>query len=283
MTKPEISVENPPISANHLEEELAAARKQIRQLTEQNQQLQARLKHAEETDERNRLLEARNEDLIQFAYMVSHDLQEPLRMITSYLQLVAQRYENQLDEEATEFIGFAVDGAKRMKQLISDLLIYSRVGQKNRAFAMIDLDKVFQLVLINLGIQIREATITVTYDKLPTLVADKTQMLQLLQNLLSNAIKFRNNEDPKIHVSAYEEEDNWIIQVSDNGIGIEPKGVDKIFAIFQRLHTMDEYPGSGIGLAICKKIVQNHQGAIWVESQLGSGSVFSFSIPKDLG
>jgi light-regulated signal transduction histidine kinase (bacteriophytochrome) len=229
--------------------------------------------------ERTRSLEASNEDLAQFAYAASHDLQEPLRMITSYLQLIAQRYEDQLDDEAMEFIGYAVDGAKRMRQLIVDLLAYSRIGQQDQGVGQVDLEKILQQVLFNLEVQIQEANINITHDPLPTITAEKTQMLQLLQNLISNAIKFRQKESPKVHISAKQDPSYWVIQVADNGIGIEPALTKKIFAIFQRLHTREEYPGTGIGLAVCKKIVQKHKGEIWVDSEPGVGSTFSFSIP----
>lgn len=232
--------------------------------------------------ERTRSLEASNEDLAQFAYAASHDLQEPLRMITSYLQLIALQYQDQLDDEAKEFIGFAVDGAARMRQLIIDLLTYSRIGQQNQGFGQVALEKILQQVLFNLEIQIQEANIAITHDPLPTIIANKTQMLQLLQNLISNAIKFRREESPKIHLSAKQEATSWVIQVSDNGIGIEPELTEKIFDIFQRLHTREEYSGTGIGLAICKKIVQKHRGEIWVSSESGVGSTFSFSIPSNL-
>jgi light-regulated signal transduction histidine kinase (bacteriophytochrome) len=264
---------------NRLQEALAVAQTEIQQLVAQNKQLQTELAVAQASSERLRFLEASNEDLTQFAYAVSHDLQEPLRMITSYLQLVAQRYEDQLDEEAREFIGYAVGGANRMRQLIIDLLAYSQIGHEHQGFTQVDLEKILQQVLFNLAVQIREANIQITHDPLPTIMANKTQMLQLLQNLLSNAVKFRTADTPKIHLSAQQQASNWIIQVSDNGIGIEPELTPKVFAIFQRLHTNEEYPGTGIGLATCKKIIQNHQGSIWVESEPGVGSIFSFSIP----
>lgn len=244
-----------------------------------NRNIADQLKIEEALRERTRALEASNEDLAQFAYAASHDLQEPLRMITSYLQIIAQRYQDQLDDEAEEFIGYAVDGAIRMRQLITDLLTYSRIGQKDKGFGQVDLEKIVQQVLFNLEIQIQEANVAITHDPLPTVVADKTQMLQLLQNLISNAIKFRREESPKIHLSARQEVSDWIIHVSDNGIGMDPRFSQKIFTIFQRLHTREEYPGTGIGLAICKKIVQKHKGEIWVDSEPGVGSTFSFSIP----
>lgn len=247
-----------------------------------NRDITDQLKIEEALRERTRSLEASNEELAQFAYAASHDLQEPLRMITSYLQLIAQRYQDQLDDEAMEFIGYAVDGAKRMRQLIVDLLTYSRIGQQNQGVGQVELEKILQQVLFNLEVQIQEANIAITHDPLPTITADKTQMLQLLQNLISNAIKFRKDESPKVHISAQQEPARWVIQIADNGIGMQPEFTKKIFAIFQRLHTREEYPGTGIGLAICKKIVQKHKGEIWVDSEPGVGSTFSFSIPSNL-
>lgn len=229
--------------------------------------------------ERTQALETRNEELAQFAYAASHDLQEPLRMITAYLQLLSQRYEGQLDKEADEFIGYAVDGAKRMRQLITDLLAYSRVEQGNRTFTELSLEKILQQALLNLDISIQENQAIITHDPLPTVTAEKTQMLQLFQNLLSNAIKFRKQEAPLIHISAHQEKNAWVIRITDNGLGIDPKQAERIFTIFHRLHTQQEYPGTGIGLAICKKIVLNHGGTIWVESEPEVGSTFAFTLP----
>lgn len=224
-------------------------------------------------------LEVRNEELAQFAYAASHDLQEPLRMITVYLQLLSQRYSGQLDKEADEFIGYALDGATRMRQLITDLLAYAKIGRNNLFFTEVSLGKVLQQVLANLDLPIQENRVTITYDPLPTVIAEKTQMLQLFQNLLSNAIKFKSQHKPVIHISVHQDDTHWIIHVKDNGIGIDPKLSEKVFTIFQRLHTRQEYPGTGIGLAICKRIVQNHGGAIWLQSEPDAGSTFSFSLP----
>lgn len=224
-------------------------------------------------------LEVRNEELAQFAYAASHDLQEPLRMITVYLQLLSQRYSGQLDKEADEFIGYALDGATRMRQLITDLLAYAKIGRNNLFFTEVSLGKVLQQVLANLDLPIQENQVTITYDPLPTVIAEKTQMLQLFQNLLSNAIKFKSQHKPVIHISVHQDDTHWIIHVKDNGIGIDPKLSEKVFTIFQRLHTRQEYPGTGIGLAICKRIVQNHGGAIWLQSEPDAGSTFSFSLP----
>jgi light-regulated signal transduction histidine kinase (bacteriophytochrome) len=200
-------------------------------------------------------------------------------MITVYLQLLSQRYSGQLDKEADEFIGYALDGATRMRQLITDLLAYAKIGRNNLVFTEVSLGKILQQVLANLDLPIQENRVTITYDPLPTVIAEKTQMLQLFQNLLSNAIKFKSQSKPVIRISVHQDDTHWIIHVKDNGIGIDPKLSEKIFTIFQRLHTRQEYPGTGIGLAICKRIVQNHGGAIWLQSEPDAGSTFSFSLP----
>ncbi|MBK7896540.1 MAG: PAS domain S-box protein [Anaerolineaceae bacterium] len=246
-----------------------------------NRDISNQLAIEEALRQRTHSLEASNEELAQFAYAASHDLQEPLRMITAYLQLLASKHQGTLDEESNEFIAYALDGASRMRQLITDLLAYSRVGQKNQTFTQVDLEKILEQVCLNLEMQVKESQVIITHDPLPTLVADKTQMLQLLQNLISNALKFRSSSEPKIHLSAKKEKDRWLIKVSDNGIGIDPKFSQKIFTLFQRLHTRDEYPGTGIGLAMCKKIIQKHGGEIWVESALGAGSTFYLSLPEN--
>lgn len=233
--------------------------------------------------EQTRSLAARNEDLAQFAYAASHDLQEPLRMITVYLQLLSQRYGDQLDKDAEQYIAYAVDGAARMRQLIIDLLAYAKVGRNDQAFTVVSLEAVLRQVLANLELPIQESHVTITNEPLPIVWAAKTQMVQLFQNLLSNAIKFRNQTNPQIHITARQDETQWIIQITDNGIGIDPKLSEKIFVIFQRLHTRQEYPGTGIGLAICKKIVQNHGGTIGVESEPGVGSTFTFTLPAASG
>ncbi len=233
---------------------------------------EALTRHARELARSNAELEA-------FAYVASHDLQEPLRMVTSYLQLLEKRHKRTLERDAKQCIAYAVDGATRMQQLISDLLVYSRVGTKSVELAPTDCGVVLQDVLGDLKMAIGESGAVVTHDPLPTVMGDALQMRQVFQNLIANAIKFRNAAGPQIHVSAERNGDGWVFAVRDNGIGIAPEHAERIFEIFQRLHTRSEYPGTGIGLAICKKIVECHGGRIWVESLPGQGATFRFTIP----
>jgi light-regulated signal transduction histidine kinase (bacteriophytochrome) len=221
-----------------------------------------------------------NTDLEQFAYVASHDLQEPLRMISSYVQLLARRYSGKLDADADEFIDFAVDGAARMQRLINDLLTYSRMGRRKKPFEPTDVNYVLSQTIVNLKNAIEESQAVITNDGLPTVMADEAQVCQLLQNLVSNAIKFRSNGPPHIHISSQQENGQWIFSVSDDGIGIDPQYHERIFAIFQRLHGRTEYDGTGIGLSVCKSIIERHGGKIWLESEFGKGSTFYFSIPN---
>jgi PAS domain S-box-containing protein len=244
----------------------------VSDITERKQLEEHLVQQAEE-------LRRSNAELEQFAYVASHDLQEPLRMVTSYVQLLQRRYQGQLDAKADVFIGYAVDGAARMQTLIQDLLAYSRVSRANGAVTPIDCTGVLAQVQANLSTTIAEAGATVTADALPTLLADPGQIGQLFQNLISNAIKFHGVEPPHIQISATHQGAEWLFAVRDNGIGIDPQYAERIFEIFQRLHTRAEYPGTGIGLAICKKIVERHGGRIWLESQLGTGTTFYFTIP----
>ena len=238
------------------------------------------LKEAEEELKRTAAELARsNRELEQFAYVASHDLQEPLRMVSSYTQLLARRYQAQLDADANEFIAFAVDGANRMQRLINDLLTYSRVGTHGKGFESTDCTAVLEQALANLKAAIEQSDAVVTHDPLPTVMADNLQLVQLFQNLIGNAIKFHGEEPPRVHVSAEQKGNEWVFSVRDNGIGIDPRYTERLFILFQRLHTREEYPGTGIGLAICKKIAERHGGRIWVESQPGMGSTFYFTIP----
>lgn len=223
-------------------------------------------------------LQRSNQELEQFAYVASHDLQEPLRTVTSYTQMLARKYQGNLDDKADKYIGYVVDGATRMQQLISDLLSYSRVGRQHLQRQLTDLNSLVNQALKNLQIAIAEGS-EITVDPLPTLYVDPTQISQLLQNLIGNALKYRSQAVPKIHIAAQQQEQEWLFSVQDNGIGIEPQYAERIFVIFQRLHTRRNHPGTGIGLAICKKIVERHHGKIWLESQPGEGSTFYFTLP----
>jgi PAS domain S-box-containing protein len=220
-----------------------------------------------------------NEELEQFAYFASHDLQEPLRMVASYTQLLARRYNGKLDSDADEFIAFAVDGASRMQRLIQDLLAYSRVGSKGMNLLDISSEDALHHALVNLRGAIEESSALVTHDRLPTVLADEMQLIQLFQNLVANAIKYQKSGIPLAHVSATRNgEKKWQFSVRDNGLGIDPQYFERIFGLFQRLHKREEFAGTGIGLAICKKIVERHGGRISVESQPGQGSTFRFTL-----
>jgi PAS domain S-box-containing protein len=220
-----------------------------------------------------------NEELERFAYVASHDLQEPLRTVSSYVQLLSRRYRDRLDSDATDFIDFAVGGARRMQQLIEDLLAFSRVGTRGAPLVPTDMQAVLEGTLASLHAALEESRATVTADSLPVVVADAGQLAQLLTNLIGNALKFRADAPPRAHVGAERNGRLWTISVQDNGIGISPEYFERIFVIFQRLHSQEEYAGTGVGLAICKKIVERHGGRIWVESTPGQGARFSFTLP----
>ncbi len=232
-------------------------------------------------EQANAELARSNQDLEQFAYVASHDLQEPLRMVASFTKLLQKRYQHQLDQRADRYIHFAVDGAVRMQRLINDLLDYSRVGSRGKPLQDESCEEAFDRALQNLRETVRESSAVVTRGPLPHVRGDSTQLMQLFQNLIGNAIKFRGSAQPAVQVSARRDSGRgeWVFKVQDNGIGIEPQYLERIFVIFQRLHTKDQYPGSGIGLAICKRIVERHGGRIWAESRLGEGSSFCFTLP----
>lgn len=259
-------------------------RERTQALTEANAALQAEIsdrrlaeQHLEKLADE---LKRSNQELEQFAYIASHDLQEPLRAVTGYTQLLELEYRDNLDETAQDYMNFIVDGAGRMQQLIQDLLAYSRVGTRAGEFAPVDCNAVVEQVLKNLQVAIAHDRATVTCDPLPVVMANKTQLLQLFQNLISNALKFRREELPQVRIWAQSSDRAWLFQVRDNGIGIKPRYQERIFEIFKRLHTRREFPGTGIGLAICKKIVERHGGRIWVESQPGVGTTFCFTLPE---
>jgi len=247
----------------------------LRDITERKQAEQ-------ELRERTEDLLRSNTELEKFAYVASHDLQEPLRMVTSYTQLLQQRYRGRLDADGDEFIAYAVDGAARMRTLINELLAYSRVGTQGAPLVLKALDGLLDDVLQGLEVTLSEADAVVTRDPLPELWCDPTQIARVFQNLIVNATKFRGTESPKIHVGARREGEEWVFSVKDNGIGIDPTYFDRIFVIFQRLQSRVEYEGTGMGLAIGKRIVERHGGRIWVESRPGAGSTFCFTLPAEL-
>ena len=225
-------------------------------------------------------LERSNLELQQFAYIASHDLQAPLRAIGGFVQLLRDTYSGRMDEQADTWIAHTVAGVERMQTLIRDLLAYSKIESRGRPFEAIDSREVFDQVIEGLEASIRDSNAQVTCSELPTVAGDRSQLLQLLQNLVGNAIKYHGDQPPRVHVSAEKKGSEWVFSVSDNGIGIDPKHYRRIFEIFRRLHTQQVYPGTGIGLAICRRVVQRHGGRIWVESEPGRGSTFVFSLPE---
>ncbi len=236
--------------------------------------------HAQiELVQRTKELSRSNQELEQFAYVASHDLQEPLRMVASYTQLIAQRYRGKLDADADEFINYAVDGATRMQAIINDLLALSRVSTRSATFSRVDAKQALNKALANLRLITVETGATIVCDSLPELNADVSQLTQLFQNLIGNAIKFHGSSPPRVEIGAERKNEEWIFHVRDNGIGIEPEYFERIFLLFHRLHTRKEYPGTGIGLTICKKIVERHGGRIWIESEPEKGTTFYFTIP----
>jgi len=252
-------------------------------LDQQKRELAASLKKQQSLNDRLAEtvaeLKRSNKELEQFAYVASHDLQEPLRMVISYVNLLERRYKGKLDADADDFIGFATDGALRMHTLINDLLEFSRVGTKVKPFKVLETKDILTQVLSDLRLVVRESGAEVTRDTLPRVMADSSQLKQLFQNLISNAIKFRGEAPPRIHITAEEKNGECVFSVRDNGIGIAAEYHDRIFVIFQRLHGRTDYSGNGIGLAVCKKIVERHGGRIWMESREGVGTTFYFTIP----
>lgn len=237
-------------------------------------------KHAhEQLKQTSHDLARSNTDLQQFAYVASHDLSEPLRMIVSYLQLLNDRHRAHLNSEAQEFMGYAVDGAKRMQAMIHDLLAYARVDSRGREFNRIESKQALEAALQNLKLVMQENAAVVLHDPLPTVCGDLVQLTQVFQNLISNAIKFRSPAPPQIEITVQRQNGEWQFAVKDNGLGIDQKNFDRIFVLFQRLHTRQEYPGTGIGLAVCKKIIERHGGRVWLESAAGKGTTFFFTLP----
>jgi PAS domain S-box-containing protein len=256
---------------------------QVEDITQRKRAEERLANVAEELELRAIELERSNADLQQFAYAASHDLSEPLRTVTSYVQLLRKRYAGQLDSDANDFIDFAVDGAMRMQALIDGLLLYSRAGTSEYAMDAVDCSEIVRATVATLNTAIQERHATVTFDPLPTVRGDATQLTQLFQNLISNGVKFVSGKPPRVHLSAARDDGDWVFSVSDNGIGIKPHHASRIFTVFQRLHGRDEYPGSGVGLAICKRIVERHRGRIWVEGNPEEGSTFRFTIPANDG
>ena len=262
-----------------------------RRLIVENRQLYRDIKH--ELKERRKSqaelelalveLKRSNRDLEQFAFVASHDLQEPLRMVSSFVQLLAQRYHDQLDTDADEFINYAVEGANRMQKLINDLLLFSRVRTTQHPFETVDLNAVLRVVLLNLKLRVQESKAHITHDPLPVLKGDKSQLVQLFQNLLDNSLQFSKRKPLEIHIGAARVDREWILSVRDNGPGIKPRYHERIFVIFQSMRSKETSSHSGIGLSIAKRIVEHHGGRIWVESEPGKGATFLFTIPAEGG
>ena len=247
---------------------------QEQRLREERQQAQQDL--AQKVQE----LARSNQELEQFAYVASHDLQEPLRMVAAYTELLAERYRGKLDTQADKYIHYAVNGARRMQTLIQDLLAFSRVGRQQVEFAMVNFEQVVDLAIANLQTAIAESKAVIKRESLPTLPAAQSLMVHVFQNLISNAIKFRGSSTPCVEIHAERSFGEWTFSVADNGIGIAPEYSEEVFVIFKRLHTREEFPGNGIGLALCRKIIERHGGRIRVTSQAGKGSTFRFTIPE---
>lgn len=265
-----------------LKDGLARLPEAVRRALQEKQGLRLRAQAEEDLARKVKELARSNAELEEFAYIAYHDLQEPLRMVAAYTQLLRERYGGKLDENADKFIGYACEGALRMQTLIQDLLALSRAGRNCDASVPLDCDALLEEVLQSLGPAIRESGAVIAHGRLPVLRASHSRITQILQNLIGNAIKFRGSEPPAISLQAEQAGEQWLFSVSDNGIGIAPEHAENIFVVFQRLHTRTEYPGNGIGLAVCKKIIEQCGGRIWVEPQAGHGSIFKFTLPCDV-
>jgi PAS domain S-box-containing protein len=285
---PILDASGKPIGVAKIARDISVQKEAERKLNEAHEQLEQRVtERTRELAEANKKLSSSaealrrsNDDLGQFAYVASHDLQEPLRAVGGCVELLAAKFKGKLDPDADELIRYAVDGADRMRQLINDLLQYSRVDSRGQPFEPVNLMDLVKDVKMSLSFALSESKAELEYDALPTIVADRVQLHQVFQNLIGNAIKFHGKETPRVRISAEETKDSFTIRIQDNGIGIDPKYFPRLFTIFQRLHTRDEYPGTGIGLAICKKVIERHGGRIWIESNVGKGTIFFFSIPR---
>jgi signal transduction histidine kinase len=269
-----------------LKDGLARLPEAIRRALQEKRALRLRKRAEQDLAHKMEELARSNADLEQFAYVASHDLQEPLRMVAAYTQLLSERYQGKLDENADKFLGYAREGALRMQTLVQDLLAFSRVGRIGTVYGRVDCDAVLKEVLVILGQAIRESGATTNYSSLPPVWAERTQISQLFQNLIGNAIKFRGTDAPEISIAAEKAPGQatahqWQFSVADNGIGIAPEFAEKIFIVFQRLHSREEYAGNGIGLSICKKVVERNGGKIWVEQNPGGGSIFKFTLPAE--
>ncbi len=278
LKRKELEVERSRIEKAAAETKAVLAEKLLNIVEQLEEEIEERKRMELKIKNYSRVLERSNKELESFAYVASHDLQEPLRSISSYLQLVEKRYKEKLDDKGKDFIRRAVNGAKRMQEMINDLLTYSRITTRGKSFELHSLEKILDRVLANMSPTIERKNADVTRSPLPELTCDESQIHRLFQNLISNAIKFCNRPRPVIRISAEEQKDHWLLSVKDNGIGIDPLHQETIFKIFQRLHGKGRYPGTGIGLAICQKIVERHEGKIWVESKPGKGSTFFFTL-----
>ena len=264
--------------------ELASVNRSLESEIEQRKKAQAELEEAERAvREYARRLQSSNEELEQFAYAASHDLQEPLRMIAGYTNLLSSKYEGRLDEQADLYIGYTVDGVARMQKLIRDLLAYSRVETHGKPFETVKTSEAYRWATTNLQAAIEESGVEVTCGDLPEVVGEPTQLGQLFQNLISNAIKYGPEDEPQVHIEAVREADEWRFSVADNGLGIAAEDLDQVFVLFRRLDSGEDRGGTGVGLAVCKRIVERHGGRIWAESTPAKGSTFYFTIPDPVG